>query len=431
MSNAGAVSPFPLADPDAFRPLPLDALFALALPTPEYAVGGILPLGALALLTGREKSGKGLLSIDLCASVALGEPFLGRAVREGPAIYCAAEENVRDVRERIAGRVGSERKAPFYVLPLDGSTGDRLRLNDAEGMNRLIAMIERLRPVVLVLDVLRELHDLAEDSSDEMGPLLRPLREIAHTTDTAIVLTHHQNKGGAFRGSTAIRAACDMEIAFSRPDGDDPTPKGTLRIEGRHGPRQLLHVEMLDGLRWIETSAPNLPAEIGLRAAILGAAAAHPGGLTAQEIADAIGRNLKSIQNELARMKHETPPPVVASGTGHRGAPRRYACGGMVPPDPTPLQEPLGGNQFPIVPDPSGSNGSALGNDGRGCVECGAPVASGRLYCPELGGLEGRTPGATAGPTPAPDSADACCLCPSPLPQGHSLLCATCGEGAS
>ena len=73
----------------------------------------ILPTGAFCLLDGREKSGKGLLSLDLCASVALGEPFLDRAVKEGPAIYCAAEENIRDVRARVAERLGARRDAPF------------------------------------------------------------------------------------------------------------------------------------------------------------------------------------------------------------------------------------------------------------------------------------------------------------------------------
>lgn len=217
-----------------------------------------------------------------------------------------------------------------------------------------------------------------------------------------------------------------MEIAFSRPDGDDPTPKGTLRVEGRHGPRQLLHVEMLDGLRWIETSAPMVASEIGLRAALLGAVAAHSDGITAAEIASAIGRNLKSVQNELARMKQETPPPVTASGSGHRGAPRRYTAAGTIPPDPVPLQEPLGGNHSPIVPDPSGSNGNFLGNDRRGCVECGAPVSAGRLYCPRHGSTEA----GAFNPPPAAAPAETCCLCGVEVPAGD-LICGPCGEVAS
>src|SRR5690348_4300651 len=94
-----------------FTPLALHELFALDLPEVEWAVDGILPLGSAGLLSAREKAGKGLLTIDLCASIAHGEPFLDRAVREGPTIYCAAEEHLRDVRERIATRVGDRRDA--------------------------------------------------------------------------------------------------------------------------------------------------------------------------------------------------------------------------------------------------------------------------------------------------------------------------------
>ena len=106
-----------------FKPLSLDELFALDLPPLEYVVDGMLPLGHACLLTAREKAGKGLLAIDLCASVALGEPFLGRATMQGPAIYCAVEEHIRDMRDRIAARVGNHRDAPLSVLPLDGSMG--------------------------------------------------------------------------------------------------------------------------------------------------------------------------------------------------------------------------------------------------------------------------------------------------------------------
>ena len=113
-----------------FRPVSLRDLWALELPALEYVVADLLPLGHAGLLSAREKAGKGLLAIDLCASVALGEPFLDRATRQGPAIYAAAEEHVRDVRDRIGTRLGDDRDAPLYVLPLDGSTEDRLYLSD-------------------------------------------------------------------------------------------------------------------------------------------------------------------------------------------------------------------------------------------------------------------------------------------------------------
>jgi RecA-family ATPase len=96
----------------AFQPLSLTQLFDLELPEVEWAVDELLPLGTATLLSAREKAGKGLLALDLCAAVAGGEPFLDRAVREGPTIYCAAEEHLRDVRQRIATRLGDRHDIP-------------------------------------------------------------------------------------------------------------------------------------------------------------------------------------------------------------------------------------------------------------------------------------------------------------------------------
>lgn len=346
----------------AFQPLDLAELFALELPKTEWAVDGILPLGSAALLSAREKAGKGLLALDLCASIASGEPWLDRAVQEGAAIYCAAEEHLRDVRARLAVRLGDRRDLPLYVLPLDGSTPDRLKLDDPVGMQRLWAMVETLEPVLVVLDTLRELHDRKEDLSDEMGPLLRPVRQLAHQTNTTVLVNHHHNKGGAFRGSTAIRAAFDLEWAFARTDDPDAqgAVKGLLRVEGRHGPRTLLGVRLEEELRWRLDQSASAMRDAGIRAQILARLDADNDWRTAAEIAAALGAPLKTIQNTLTTMRRETPAPCVMAGAGAKNDPRRYralttrlngfdATQGdeMIPPNIVPLGRQVGRNQMP------------------------------------------------------------------------------------
>lgn len=357
----------------AYSPLTLEALFALDLPEVEYAVDGLIPLGALTLVSAREKAGKGLLAIDLCASVAFEEPFLDRAVRYGPAIYCAAEENVRDVRARIATRVGSRRGGPLLVLPLDGSTADRLDLSDAGGVQRLHDMIRELRPVVVVLDVLRELHTGSEDVSDDMAPILRPLRQIAHSCDVAIVLTHHMSKAGSSRGSTAIRAACDVAIEMATDElgcGDGLT--ATLRVAGRYGPSQQFPIRLGEGLRW----APAVPsvtageATLGDRIVAFVAECGEAGATTA-EIATGIQSPhpggsvaLKTVQNAVSGLLGSASPPIVAVGRGVKGDARRLRL-----PQPRlflPEGDSLGAREERnnpaaspgIVPDHSGNNGN-------------------------------------------------------------------------
>ncbi|MDP9369203.1 MAG: helicase RepA family protein [Chloroflexota bacterium] len=388
---------------DAFQPLSLDALFALDLAEPDWTVDRLLPLGAAALLSAREKAGKGLLTIDLCACVATGEPFLDRAVREGTAIYCAAEEHVRDVRARIAARLGHRRDAPLYVLPLDGSTDDRLKLEDPGTMVRLAGMIAAHEPVLIVLDTLRELHDGQEDSSDDMVWRLRPVRQMAHQTNTTILVNHHQNKLGGFRGSTAIRAAFDLEWAFNRTDGDGDGPAtGKLQVEGRHGPRETVHVRLGDGLRWEPANAVPLLAEPNIRERIIAHLGTTNGAKTAKEIADGLGAAPKTVQNALAEMAKDEPHPVAIEGAGTKNDPRRYRSlsptlwpvdgedegAAMITPASPPLKGQDGGNHprlfEKVVPDASGNNGKHSGSNGWTCLDCGAPlVADGSpYYCP-------------------------------------------------
>jgi RecA-family ATPase len=49
-------------------------------------------------------------------------------------------------------------------------------------------MIVQIAPRLVVLDPLRELHSGREDLSDEMAPIIRPLRQIAHETGVTIAL---------------------------------------------------------------------------------------------------------------------------------------------------------------------------------------------------------------------------------------------------
>jgi RecA-family ATPase len=351
-----------------FRPLSLDDLFALDLPEQEYVVDEILPTDSAGLLSGREKSGKGLLALDLCACVALGEPFLDRAVKEGPAIYCAAEEHVRDVRIRVAQRIGTRRDAPLYILPLDGSTPDRLQLDDAASLQRLWDMVEDLSPRLIVLDTLRELHSLQEDKSDEMGPLLRPVRQLAHQTGTTVLVNHHQNKQGGFRGSTAIRAAFDLEWAFSRLDETDLAgdPRGTLKVEGRHGPRSIIHLRLGSNLHWDLDGATITGRDMGGRERILTYLDKVNIAQTADEITAGIGLKRKTVQNLLAEMQKEVPLPFAVSGKGTKNDPRRFRTlsprfdgfmdDEMIPPDPPSYRGGVRGNHFP------GQEGEA-GND--------------------------------------------------------------------
>lgn len=341
---------------DELRVLTLAELEKLPIPAVRWLVADLVPAGALVLLVGRPKQGKSLLSLDLAASVALGETFLGRATAQGPTLYVPAEDALTIVRERLWTRFGSDRQAPFCVAPVDGSMEQTLRLDDVDQFGRLAATVIARQLSLLVLDPLRELHRAKENDADEMALLLRPLRQLAHETGCAIVLIHHRNKGSSepgtsARGSSAITGSVDVIMTMDASGGDDETltPDQTVRltIEGRYGPRVVVTTCLRSGLRWLE-AAPSVaiddattPTRIVRR---IGESLAP---LTAEQIAAGIAASLKAVQNALPALVRSGR--VRRTGSGHRGEPFVYGPPPIIPPDTVPYTPEPGGNSLEPV----------------------------------------------------------------------------------
>lgn len=332
----------------------LDELRTLNFPEPEWVVDGLLPAGALVLLVGRPKAGKSLLVIDLLAAVARGEPFLGRATRQGPALYVPAEDAIPLVRERLDARVGPIAEVPITVAPADGSVRQQVRLDQPAPLTQLVAAVRDDCPRVLVLDPLREFHHLQENDADQMALLLRPLRRLAHASKTLVVLVHHRNKHAAdpilaSRGSSAITGSVDIIVTVETTanrngieldlDGDDrqdqeqdterlATGAGQahvlkILIEGRYGPRRTLAVRLAKGLRWEPVDAPAARVTTRpVRQRILSLLADDARGYTAEEIAGELGLRTPVVRNELTHLSKARH--VLREGPGKRSDPYRY-----------------------------------------------------------------------------------------------------------
>jgi hypothetical protein len=302
----------------------------LTFPETRYLIEDLIAAGSANLFVGPPKRGKSLFLIDALASIAAGDTFLGKATISGPVIYVPAEDGFPVVRNRLRTRFGDERSVPFYILPVDGSLPDQtLQLDNPESLARLAATIEAIKPVAVGLDCLRELHTLKENDADEMALLLRPIRQLAHETDTAIILVHHRNKHGtdpatATRGSSAIVGAVDSVLTLdaSGNDEDGLTPQTviTLTAQGRYGPKQRITAHLASGLRWeIAGAAPDttlanrIPYLLGGRDTLLDADA----------IAEALGAKKGSVQNALKELVKSGA--VVRLGKGEKNAPYQYA----------------------------------------------------------------------------------------------------------
>ena len=197
-----------------------------------------------------------------------------------------------------------------------------------ESFGALARTVATHRPALLVLDPLREIHHQPENDADAMAAVLRPLRQLAHESNCAIVTVHHRNKHGtdsamAARGSSAIVGSVDQTITLDVADvsgaEDRPAPLGVL-VEGRYGPRQRLTIQLGEGLRWTCISDGAGPEDSAGRC--LAALRRHPAGLTATALAAATGLAERTAQKHLNDL--HTLGDVERSGDGHRYGPYTY-----------------------------------------------------------------------------------------------------------
>lgn len=307
----------------------LAELRALEFPAHSWIIEGLIPAGSLTLLVGRPKAGKSLLAIDLLASVATGADFLGRPVEAGKAVYLPAEDSPALVRERLEARLGQGDAPDLIVCPCDGSLDQWLRLDDPASFTALARTIGRYAPAVLALDPLRELHYQPENDADAMAAMLRPLRQLAHQTNCAIVIVHHRNKHGAdpslaARGSSAIVGSVDQTITLDQVDGEEPDDGEVTRlsvlVEGRFGPRQRWRLQLGDGLRWQVSGERAADTRASER--ILALLSEREAGMTVPALANALGLAPRTAREHLAALV--SAGEVERRGEGHRHDPYVY-----------------------------------------------------------------------------------------------------------
>jgi RecA-family ATPase len=89
---------------------------------PQYLVKGIIPRVGLTVIWGPPKCGKSFWIFDVAMHVALGWPYRGRRVQQGPVVYCAFEGqngiSARVEAFRKTFPINADQPVPFYLEPV-------------------------------------------------------------------------------------------------------------------------------------------------------------------------------------------------------------------------------------------------------------------------------------------------------------------------
>ena len=204
----------------------------------RWLIEGLWSAAGVGIVGGTPKTGKTWFTLELAVSVASGVAALDcfEVPSSGPVVVFPAEDDPRAVRDRVAG-IAAHKGVVLEGLPLHLITARALRLDEDGDRRGLAAMLDRVRPKLVVLDPLVRLHGGDENYAGHIAELLGFLRSLQREFGCAILLTHHITKrrsskgaqmGQALRGSGELHAWGDSNIYLTR------TKEGLVRVELEH-----------------------------------------------------------------------------------------------------------------------------------------------------------------------------------------------------
>lgn len=266
-ANGAAAKP-PFAGPIVPAAFPLIRVRDIADPGPvKWLIDQLWTVDAFGIVGAEPKSWKSWLTLYLGICVASGRPAFNRfEVEQGTVAMFSAEGGNGLLRQRAALLCNAmDIEIPDDLFALDVPT---LRIDQAEVAARILVTVQKVRPRLLILDPLRELHQGDENDAADIARLLDPLRSLQRE-GCACMLVHHlgklsdagRRKGGQrggqrLRGSSALHGAVDSAL-YLETTGEGDAKRVTVQAEHRSAAEPApftlrLHHRSLEEKLWLE-----------------------------------------------------------------------------------------------------------------------------------------------------------------------------------
>lgn len=156
---------------------------------------GLIHRGELALISATAKTGKTWFGLHLAMSVTHGIPFLGKfATTPETVLVVQTEVSASNFQKRILAIEDLYVKDKSNRLEIPLISGERIKLDTSEGIQILRDSVLEISPALVILDSFYTFHSGEESSSSDMAPILSEIRAIAHESNCAILVIHHQGK---------------------------------------------------------------------------------------------------------------------------------------------------------------------------------------------------------------------------------------------
>ncbi|MFL6245306.1 MAG: DNA repair protein RadA [Thermoanaerobaculia bacterium] len=193
-------APMPATAMSAGAPMPIDAVdfdtvprVSTTIPSLDRVLGGGLVSGAVTLVGGEPGIGKSTLLLQVAEHLARG----------GTVLYVSGEESPRQIAMR-ARRLGT--------------TNGQIRLYTETSVERILAEVEKMRPVAVIIDSIQTVHTASNNSMpgsvgqvrDSAGVLMSAAKRLS----IPVFLIGHITKEGTIAGPKSLEHIVDTVLYF-------------------------------------------------------------------------------------------------------------------------------------------------------------------------------------------------------------------------
>jgi hypothetical protein len=176
-----------------------------------WIVENLFSAGSTALVYGEGGSKKTYSMIDCAVCAALGAPWLGFTTKQSVVLLIDEESGLRRMNQRLGdtmrAHLAKEDLTIAYV------TLAQFDLRDPSDIEVLHNLIVETHAALVIIDALADIMPGGDENTvKDIQPIFRSLRSVADQTQSAIIMIHHSNKAGGYRGSTALKGAVDLML---------------------------------------------------------------------------------------------------------------------------------------------------------------------------------------------------------------------------
>jgi len=189
----------------------------------DWLIKDLILTNTTISMYGPSGSLKSFYAIDLALTIACGrlnhdvDGYLGKPVKQGKVMYLCGEG-----AEGIRGRLEAWQDEHKMTVPPENFFSSRgaTMVDRPHERKRLIAMVRRWKPELLIIDTMRRNFSGHENDSKEVADFVAAIDEIRNSCRCSVMVVAHTSKDTSRgeMGSIVLRNAMDTRLRLKRND---------------------------------------------------------------------------------------------------------------------------------------------------------------------------------------------------------------------